>query len=341
MMNADASPWLSQAASLALHAGVIAVLALRVPPPVADGETDAETVAWIHHMLVSAGTGAEDSAFGESPDHGDEPSESHPAEGVAGAKAPRSPLHPTSHADDREPSRGALEQAATFGMVGLLADRTAGGSNAPPSPWGRVETGGSGLAGAWGDGIGDVFGAGGLGLSGVGEGSGGLGEGLAIGGVGTVGQGMGISGDGFGFGCGCGRGRIGGSHQTRAPSIRCGPPPGDEAARGGHSGCATQVTGRLPPEAIQRIVRQSFGRFRLCYEDALRGNPSLEGRVSVKFVIDRQGNVSMAADAGSDLADESVVSCVVRGFSALSFPEPEGGIVTVVYPLVLSPGATP
>ena len=32
------------------------------------------------------------------------------------------------------------------------------------------------------------------------------------------------------------------------------------------------------------------------------------------------------------------VSRPVRGFSALSFPQPEGGIVTVVYPLVLSRG---
>jgi hypothetical protein len=346
MLNADPSPWLSHAASLALHLGVMAVLALLVPPPVADGETDAETVAWIHHMLVSAGTGTDDAALGDSADHDDGASGGHPAEGVAGSPAPKSPLRPTPHADDRGLRGGAIEEATTFGMIGLLADHPGGGSNAPPSPWGRAATGGSGLGGAWGDGIGDVFGGGGLGLSGVGEGSGGIGEALAIGDVGTVGHGLGMSGtgEGFGIGCGCGGrgwGRIGGSHQTRAPSLRCGPLPGEETAHGAPSGCATKITGRLPPEVIQRIVRQSFGRFRVCYEDALRGNPSLEGRVSVKFVIDRQGSVSMAADAGSDLADAGVVSCVVRGFSALSFPEPEGGIVTVVYPLVLSPGATP
>jgi hypothetical protein len=159
---------------------------------------------------------------------------------------------------------------------------------------------------------------------------------LWIGGIGTIGHGTGESeGEGFGT-CGCGHGRIGGSHLTRAPSIRCGPPP--DAPPGTAGGCTATVSGRLPPEAVQRIVRQSFGRFRLCYEDGLRSDPQLEGRVSVKFVIDRQGGVSMAADAGSDLHDESVVSCVVRGFQALSFPAPESGIVTVIYPLVLSPG---
>ena len=55
---------------------------------------------------------------------------------------------------------------------------------------------------------------------------------------------------------------------------------------------ATQVNGRLPPEVIQRIVRQNFGRFRLCYENGLRNNPNLQGRVSVRFVIGRDGAVS-------------------------------------------------
>ena len=99
---------------------------------------------------------------------------------------------------------------------------------------------------------------------------------------------------------------------------------------------ATQVNGRLPPEVIQRIVRQSFGRFRLCYENGLRTNRALQGRVAVKFIIDRTGNVSTAADGGSDLPDQGVVGCVVRAFGAMSFPQPEGGIVTVIYPMIFS-----
>ena len=101
---------------------------------------------------------------------------------------------------------------------------------------------------------------------------------------------------------------------------------------------AMTVNGRLPPEVIQRIVRQNFGRFRLCYENGLRTNPKLKGRVGVKFVIDRTGDVSTASDGGSDLPDPGVVGCVVRGFGNLKFPQPEGGIVTVVYPVIFSPG---
>jgi hypothetical protein len=38
------------------------------------------------------------------------------------------------------------------------------------------------------------------------------------------------------------------------------------------------------------------------------------------------------------MPDGGVVSCTVRAFYGLSFPQPEGGIVTVVYPIMFSPG---
>jgi pyruvate/2-oxoglutarate dehydrogenase complex dihydrolipoamide acyltransferase (E2) component len=99
-----------------------------------------------------------------------------------------------------------------------------------------------------------------------------------------------------------------------------------------------QVSGRLPPEVIQRIVRQNFGRFRQCYENGLKRDPKLEGKVSVRFVIGRDGAVGAVSDLGSDLPDPAVKKCILAGFSGLSFPQPEGGIVTVVYPLTFNPG---
>ena len=84
-------------------------------------------------------------------------------------------------------------------------------------------------------------------------------------------------------------------------------------------------------------MRQSLGRIRLCYDDALKTKPKLAGRVSVKFVIDMHGKVTSAVDAGSDLPDTKTIACVVGVFGKLAFPEPEGGgIVTVVYPIVLA-----
>lgn len=231
---------------------------------------------------------------------------------------------PQDNADPHIARQAALKEAQEFGMIGLINVGAGGDPNAPTAPWGRDDSLGndplSARGNMWGDAIGDAFGAGGLGLSGVGEGGGGRGEGIGLGNIGTLGHG---AGTGTGQGFGNGHGRLGGAHQTKSPSLRQG---------------ATQVNGRLPPEVIQRIVRQNFGRFRLCYENGLRNNPTLSGRVSVKFVIDRSGAVSTAQDGGSELPDQGVISCVVRGFGNLSFPQPEGGIVTVVYPIIFNPG---
>jgi hypothetical protein len=60
--------------------------------------------------------------------------------------------------------------------------------------------------------------------------------------------------------------------------------------------------------------------------------------VSARFVIGRDGAVSNVSNGGSDLPDGGVVSCVISAFYGLSFPQPEGGIVTVVYPIMLAPG---
>lgn len=96
--------------------------------------------------------------------------------------------------------------------------------------------------------------------------------------------------------------------------------------------------GALPKEEIQQVVvRQGFGRFRLCYEDGLRRNPRLQGRVAVYFVIEADGSVTRQEDRGNDLPDRDVVACVVNGVGSLHFPPPQGGFVTVVYPIIFKP----
>ena len=100
---------------------------------------------------------------------------------------------------------------------------------------------------------------------------------------------------------------------------------------------ATRVNGKLPPEVIQRIVRQNFGRFRLCYEEALKNDPALEGKVEVHFTIKADGSVANAKESGSTIQDATMKSCVTRAFDKLSFPSPEGGVVDVVYPINFSP----
>ncbi len=122
-------------------------------------------------------------------------------------------------------------------------------------------------------------------------------------------------------GRGSGGGRLGGAHAVPTPQVRMG---------------KTQVSGRLPPEVIQRIVRQNFGRFRLCYEQGLRESPSLQGLVTVRFTIKPDGSQGSVALLSSEVG-RPVGTCVARAFYGLSFPAPESGLVTVVYPISFSP----
>jgi hypothetical protein len=324
--------------SLAAVGGLVAAMAFFVPPMGLndDEELDKDALYLMQQYLKSAAEREQEEKEAEVvQDNSDN------KEGGTGTRAKGeegSMGNPTTKAvnkryavqgpkDNPDPHiarQAALREAAEFGMIGLLNTGAAGDPNAPTAPWGRDTSSGSDDVSArgnmWGDEIGDAFGAGGLGLSGIGEGGGGRGEGIGLGNIGTLGHG---AGTGTGQGFGAGHGRLGGSHQTKAPKVRMG---------------ATTVSGRLPPEVIQRIVRQNYGRFRMCYEQGLGRNPNLEGRVSARFVIGRDGAVSNASNGGSDLPDSGVVSCVVSAFYGLSFPQPEGGIVTVVYPIMLSPG---
>jgi len=220
-----------------------------------------------------------------------------------------------------------LAQAKSFGMIellGSLATSSEGGSPFLRDP-ALGHDGFDAEGGMFGE-PGESGGFGGLRLSGLDNGGGGHGVGVGIDGIGDS---LGLPGLGHctngncgdGFARGVGRGGPG--HVSKAPRIRIG---GDT------------VSGHLPSEVVQRIVRQNFGRFRQCYENGLSRNPNLTGRVTARFVIGREGSVTTAQNGGSDLPDSAVVSCVVSAFYGLSFPTPEAGIVTVSYPIMFSPG---
>jgi hypothetical protein len=90
---------------------------------------------------------------------------------------------------------------------------------------------------------------------------------------------------------------------------------------------------RLPPESIRRIVRQSAGKFRDCYQRALLRNVSSSGRVVVRFVIDADGRVSRAEEESASLADRDARQCVLEAFFDLNFPNSTKQRIVVQYPL--------
>jgi len=167
--------------------------------------------------------------------------------------------------------------------------------------------------------VGDSFGYGGLGLSGAGKGGGGTGMGtIGLGSMGTIGHG---AGGGTGSGYGRGGGGLGG--RSAAPQIRAG---------------RAIVRGALSKEVIRRVIKRHLNEVRFCYEQQLQSDPSLKGRVVIRFVIDSKGNVTAAVVAESSFNDTIVETCILQAVRRWKFPAPEGGGVVVVnYPFELMP----
>ena len=80
------------------------------------------------------------------------------------------------------------------------------------------------------------------------------------------------------------------------------------------------------------------GRFRFCYENALRKSPHISGRIAIHFVISRSGEVgTTTVERSSTIDDADFRACLVGAFGKLQFPQPEGGEVGVTYPMLFTP----
>ena len=97
------------------------------------------------------------------------------------------------------------------------------------------------------------------------------------------------------------------------------------------------IEGKRSPPAVRRAVREGFPLFQGCFDEGLKRNHELGGRVVVKFTITADGRVTDAADGGSRMADPRVVACVIKGFEGLRFGASSAGPVPVVYPIEFSP----
>lgn len=92
-------------------------------------------------------------------------------------------------------------------------------------------------------------------------------------------------------------------------------------------------TGRLPAETIRSVVQSHFDDFRACYQELAEPRPSL--RIQMHFTIGRDGQVEdghVDAEASPELG-----ACAHEVLSNFTFPAPQGGIVTVSYPIEFAP----
>ncbi len=180
----------------------------------------------------------------------------------------------------------------------------------------------SALAADFNTGIGGALGAKGvqLGSGGMGSRGGGLGGGGSadgFGGLSTKGRGSGR--DGFG--------ENGGQFTKKGTGSL------------GRIDGSPIILGALDKSLIDQVVRRHMNQLRYCYQRELTKNPDLGGKITIKFVIDREGQVSTAKVKSSTMGNAAVESCMTSRFQRFTFPKPKGnGVVIVSYPFLFSPG---
>jgi outer membrane biosynthesis protein TonB len=110
-----------------------------------------------------------------------------------------------------------------------------------------------------------------------------------------------------------------------------------------------KVTGSVAAEAAEidssevdqgklgSFVRARMGLLKACYENALKRNPGLKGRMRIRFTILETGGLADVAAVENALGPE-VSSCVTNTMRSWRLPFRPSGPVTVDYPLVFTPG---
>jgi hypothetical protein len=85
------------------------------------------------------------------------------------------------------------------------------------------------------------------------------------------------------------------------------------------------------------FVRARMGLIKACYENALKRNPSLKGRISIRFTILETGALADVAAAQNSLGSAEVAACITNTMRAWRTQFRPSGPVTVEYPFVFQP----
>jgi len=146
---------------------------------------------------------------------------------------------------------------------------------------------------------------------------------------------------------GAGGGRKGGG-QGEAASI------GDLATSGGGKvgyGAKTEVkvsgsvaaeeaevdSSDIDQQKLGAFVRARMGLIKACYENALKRNPSLKGKISIRFTILETGGLADVGASVNSMGSNEVAACIVNTMRAWRTQFRPSGPVTVEYPFVFSP----
>jgi outer membrane biosynthesis protein TonB len=98
-------------------------------------------------------------------------------------------------------------------------------------------------------------------------------------------------------------------------------------------------SGEVDREKLAAFVRQRKASIQGCYEKELKRNPSLKGKVVVRFNITTSGGTSDIDLEENTLGNEAVGACIKTLIRGWRFPFKPGSEVPVAYPFVFSPAS--
>lgn len=97
-------------------------------------------------------------------------------------------------------------------------------------------------------------------------------------------------------------------------------------------------TGEFDSNVVVSTIKARLRAIQMCYEQQLRRNPTLAGKVTIEFTIQPRGNVTDVKVKENTTGDAAVGTCVANTVSTFRFnPGPEGGSVSYSYPFVFAP----
>jgi TonB family protein len=80
-----------------------------------------------------------------------------------------------------------------------------------------------------------------------------------------------------------------------------------------------------------------MGLIKACYENALKRNPNLKGRVVIRFTILETGSVADVSASQSTLGAPEVATCIMNTMRSWRTQFKPSGPVTVEYPFLFTP----
>lgn len=93
----------------------------------------------------------------------------------------------------------------------------------------------------------------------------------------------------------------------------------------------------IDQQKMGAFVRARMGLIKACYENALKRNPNLKGKISIRFTILETGGIADIQTAVNSLGSPEVAACITNTMRTWRTQFRPSGPVVVEYPFVFSP----